>query len=67
MGWTPLHLACYFGHAVVVEDLLKVYFYLFLCEGRKFFVLEAVNIQVFVIEERQLCGDTESLLQFICM
>lgn len=24
MGWTPLHLACYFGHAVVVEDLLKV-------------------------------------------
>lgn len=44
MGWTPLHLACYFGHAVVVEDLLKVYFYLFLCEGRKFFVLEAVNI-----------------------
>ncbi|KAM6278363.1 oxysterol-binding protein-related protein 1 isoform 1-T4 [Spheniscus humboldti] len=23
MGWTPLHLACYFGHTVVVEDLLK--------------------------------------------
>ncbi|PKU32826.1 hypothetical protein llap_16870 [Limosa lapponica baueri] len=23
MGWTPLHLACYFGHAVVVDDLLK--------------------------------------------
>ncbi|XP_075272423.1 oxysterol-binding protein-related protein 1 isoform X2 [Opisthocomus hoazin] len=23
MSWTPLHLACYFGHAVVVEDLLK--------------------------------------------
>lgn len=31
MGWTPLHLACYFGHAVVVEDLLKVYIYFPLC------------------------------------
>ncbi|KAM8966778.1 oxysterol-binding protein-related protein 1 isoform 2-T2 [Pelodytes ibericus] len=23
LGWTPLHLSCYFGHAQVVEDLLK--------------------------------------------
>ncbi|XP_044149396.1 oxysterol-binding protein-related protein 1 isoform X3 [Bufo gargarizans] len=23
MGWMPLHLACYFGHREVVEDLLK--------------------------------------------
>ncbi|XP_074063430.1 oxysterol-binding protein-related protein 1 isoform X2 [Macrotis lagotis] len=22
-GWTPLHLACYFGHGLVVQDLLK--------------------------------------------
>ncbi|XP_070603744.1 oxysterol-binding protein-related protein 1 isoform X1 [Erythrolamprus reginae] len=22
-GWTPLHLACYFGHTVVVKDLLE--------------------------------------------
>lgn len=39
MGWTPLHLACYFGHAVVVEDLLKVYFYFPLCVR-----LEAVRV-----------------------
>lgn len=25
LGWTPLHLACYFGHRQVVQDLLKVY------------------------------------------
>ncbi|XP_074132862.1 oxysterol-binding protein-related protein 1 isoform X2 [Sminthopsis crassicaudata] len=23
LGWTPLHLACYFGHGQVVQDLLK--------------------------------------------
>ncbi|XP_015276232.1 PREDICTED: oxysterol-binding protein-related protein 1 isoform X2 [Gekko japonicus] len=23
LGWTPLHLACYFGHTSVVRDLLK--------------------------------------------
>ncbi|EMP38383.1 Oxysterol-binding protein-related protein 1 [Chelonia mydas] len=23
LGWTPLHLACYFGHGNVVKDLLK--------------------------------------------
>ncbi|GAB5579415.1 oxysterol-binding protein-related protein 1 isoform X1 [Prionailurus iriomotensis] len=23
LGWTPLHLACYFGHRQVVQDLLK--------------------------------------------
>ncbi|XP_053098942.1 oxysterol-binding protein-related protein 1 isoform X3 [Hemicordylus capensis] len=23
LGWTPLHLACYFGHTNVVKDLLK--------------------------------------------
>uniref|UniRef100_A0A4W3HCP5 Uncharacterized protein n=1 Tax=Callorhinchus milii TaxID=7868 RepID=A0A4W3HCP5_CALMI len=23
LGWTPLHLACYFGHKHVVEELLK--------------------------------------------
>lgn len=23
LGWTPLHLACYFGHKQVVQDLLK--------------------------------------------
>uniref|UniRef100_A0A3P9HCL4 Oxysterol-binding protein n=1 Tax=Oryzias latipes TaxID=8090 RepID=A0A3P9HCL4_ORYLA len=23
LGWTPLHLACYFGHKKVVEELLK--------------------------------------------
>ncbi|XP_069076132.1 oxysterol-binding protein-related protein 1 isoform X1 [Pleurodeles waltl] len=23
LGWTPLHLACYFGHRPVVEDLLQ--------------------------------------------
>lgn len=39
MGWTPLHLACYFGHAVVVEDLLKVCFCFPL-----YVRLEAVNV-----------------------
>lgn len=24
LGWTPLHLACFSGHADVVEELLKV-------------------------------------------
>ncbi|XP_063155265.1 oxysterol-binding protein-related protein 1 isoform X2 [Candoia aspera] len=24
LGWTPLHLACYFGHTSVVKDLLEV-------------------------------------------
>ena len=23
-GWTPLHLACYFGHESIVELLIKV-------------------------------------------
>uniref|UniRef100_A0A3B3C4I3 Uncharacterized protein n=1 Tax=Oryzias melastigma TaxID=30732 RepID=A0A3B3C4I3_ORYME len=23
LGWTPLHLACYFGHKEVVKELLK--------------------------------------------
>ena len=28
LGWTPLHLACYFGHRQVVQDLLKVFLWL---------------------------------------
>lgn len=24
LGWAPLHLACYFGHRQVVQDLLQV-------------------------------------------
>ena len=26
LGWSPLHLAAYFGHKNVVEELLKVRF-----------------------------------------
>lgn len=66
MGWTPLHLACYFGHAVVVEDLLKV-FSTCLCVRQKILCYARSGIiQVSLIEGRQLHREAEPLLQFIC-
>lgn len=66
MGWTPLHLACYFGHAVVVEDLLKV-FSTCPCVRQKILCYARSGIiQVSLIEGRQLHREAEPLLQFIC-
>lgn len=62
-GWTPLHLACYFGHRGVVEELLKVravadvpftLYIMSICAANEMYYMEHICRQVLM----QICRIT---------